>query len=127
VLNIMNETEFQAHSDSIQKEQDKVRQVVRDRMPEIEAKVKTTYEAYKKGELDSQMKSTPSGLKYIIHDPGEEGNKPAKGQQVSVHYYGILASDGKMFDSSFKVGQPYQFPVGMGQVIPGWDEGIMLL
>jgi FKBP-type peptidyl-prolyl cis-trans isomerase len=127
VLNIMNETEFQAHSDSIQAEQEKVRQVVRDRMPEIEAKTKATYDAYKKGELNSQIQTTASGLKYIIHTPGEEGTKPTKGQQVSVHYYGMLDSDGKMVDSSFKSGQPYQFPLGMGQVMPGWDEGIALL
>ncbi len=127
VLNIMNEAQFQAHSDSIQREQDKVKQVVRDRLPEIETKTKAIYDAYNKGELKSVIKTTDSGLKYIIHEPGDEGTKPAKGSQVSVHYYGMLAADGKMFDSSFKNGQPYQFPVGMGQVIPGWDEGISLL
>ncbi|MEO6132554.1 MAG: FKBP-type peptidyl-prolyl cis-trans isomerase, partial [Saprospiraceae bacterium] len=127
VLNIMNETDFQAHSDSISKEQDKVKQVVRDRMPEIEAKTKATYDAFKKGELKDQFKTTSSGLRYIIHEPGDEGTQPKKGEQVSVHYYGMLDSNGTMFDSSFKGGQPYQFPVGVGQVIPGWDEGIMLL
>ena len=73
------------------------------------------------------MQTTTSGLRYIIHEAGEEGTKPAKGDQVSVHYYGMLDADAKMFDTSFKAGQPYQFPLGMGQVIPGWDEGIMLL
>lgn len=127
VLNIMNETDFQAHSDSISKEQDKVKQVVRDRMPAVEAKAKATYASFKKGELKDQLKTTPSGLRYIIHEQGDQGTQPAKGQQVSVHYYGMLDSDGTMFDSSFKGGQAYQFPVGVGQVIPGWDEGIMLL
>lgn len=127
ITDVMNETEFQAHSDSVQQEQEKVRQIVRDRLPEIEAKVNATYEAYKKGQLDNLMQSTASGLRYIIHEPGEEGNKPVKGDQVTVHYYGMLAADGKMFESSFKNGQPYQFPVGTGQVIPGWDEGIVLL
>ena len=127
IINVMNETEFKAHSDSLQQEQEKVRQVVRDRMPEVEANAKATWEAYKKGQLKDQIQTTASGLKYIIHDPGEEGTKPAKGQQVSVHYYGMLDADGKMVDSSFKNGQPYQFPVGTGQVMPGWDEGIMLL
>ena len=126
IVDVMDETRFEAHSDSIQKEQEKVRQVVRDRLPEIEAFTKTTYDAYKKGELASKMQSTPSGLRYIVHQEGD-GAKPAKGDQVSVHYYGMLDADAKMFDTSFKGGQPYQFPLGMGQVIPGWDEGLLLL
>ena len=127
IVDVMDEAQFQAHSDSIQKEQEKVRQVVRDRLPEIEALTKTNWDAYKKGDLTSQMKSTPSGLRYIIHEVGDAGTMPKQGDQASVHYYGMLDADAKMFDSSFKSGQPYQFPLGVGQVIPGWDEGIQLL
>ena len=127
IVDIMDEAQFTAHSDSIQKEQEKVREVVRARLPEIEAFTKTTWDAYKKGDLASQMQTTASGLRYIIHEAGEEGTKPAKGDQVSVNYYGMLDADAKMFDTSWKGGQPYQFPLGMGQVIPGWDEGIQLL
>ena len=127
ITDVMSETEFQAHSDSITQVQEKEKQIIRDRLPEIEAKVNATYDAFKNNQLNDLMQSTPSGLKYIVHEPGEEGNKPAKGDQVTVHYYGMLAADGKMFDSSFKNGQPFQFPVGTGQVIPGWDEGIVLL
>jgi len=127
IVDVMDEERFKVHSDSIQKEQDKVRQVVRDRLPEIEALTKSNWDAYKKGELTSKMQSTPSGLRYIIHENGTDGTKPAKGDQVTVHYYGMLDADAKMFDTSFKAGQPYQFPLGMGQVIQGWDEGILLL
>lgn len=127
IVDVMDETRFEAYSDSIQQEQEKVRQVVRDRLPEVEAFAQATLNSYKKGELASQIKTTESGLKYVIHDAGQEGTKPAKGDQVSVHYYGMLEADGKMFDTSFKGGQPYQFPLGLGQVIPGWDEGILLL
>lgn len=58
----------------------------------------------------------------------EEGNgeKPEVGQFVSVHYTGKLL-DGTVFDSSVERGQPIQFPLGIGQVIPGWDEGIALM
>ena len=54
------------------------------------------------------------------------GDKPEKGQTVSVHYKGSLL-DGTVFDSSFKRNQPIDFALGVGQVIPGWDEGIALL
>ena len=45
---------------------------------------------------------------------------------MSVHYKGMFL-DGGVFDDSYKRGNPIEFPVGMGNVIPGWDEGILLL
>lgn len=72
-----------------------------------------------------QAQKTASGLYYIITQPGT-GPKPQQGQTVSVHYRGTLLS-GKEFDASHKRGQPIDFPIGTGQVIPGWDEGIALL
>jgi peptidylprolyl isomerase len=47
------------------------------------------------------------------------------GQQLAVNYVGVTYSDGKEFDSSWKTGQPAQFPVGVGQLIKGWDEGLV--
>lgn len=57
--------------------------------------------------------------------PGD-GQYPKKGQTVSVHYTGTL-QNGKEFDSSRKRGQPLDFKLGQGQVIKGWDEGIIQL
>ena len=68
---------------------------------------------------------TDSGLRYQIIQEGT-GVKAEKGQTVSVHYKGQLL-DGTVFDSSYKRNQPIDFPLGVGQVIPGWDEGIQLL
>ena len=68
---------------------------------------------------------TQSGLRYKILQSGE-GNKATKGANVSVHYKGQLL-DGTVFDSSYKRKQPLEFSVGVGQVIAGWDEGILLL
>ncbi|WP_341215953.1 peptidylprolyl isomerase [uncultured Wocania sp.] len=68
---------------------------------------------------------TDSGLRYQIIQEGK-GAKAEKGKTVSVHYKGQLA-DGTVFDSSYKRNQPLEFPVGVGQVIAGWDEGICLL
>lgn len=84
--------------------------------------------AAKAGELDklaAGFKSTDSGLRYQIIQKGS-GKMASKGQQVSVHYKGQLA-DGTVFDSSYKRNEPLQFQVGVGQVIAGWDEGILLL
>jgi len=67
---------------------------------------------------------TKSGLQYVIIKEGK-GESPKKGTKVKVHYTGKLA-DGKVFDSSEKK-EPIEFPLGIGQVIQGWDEGIMLL
>jgi peptidylprolyl isomerase len=47
------------------------------------------------------------------------------GQQLAVNYVGVTFKDGKEFDSSWKTGQPAQFPVGVGQLIKGWDEGLV--
>jgi peptidylprolyl isomerase len=66
--------------------------------------------------------TTDSGLKYYDLEEGT-GETPTPGQPVSVHYTGWL-EDGSMFDSSLTRGQPFQFVIGAGQVIPGWDEGV---
>jgi peptidylprolyl isomerase len=70
--------------------------------------------------------TTPSGLKIVMFEKHPENEMPKTGQMVSVHYSGYL-TNGEMFDSSVERGQPYPFPLGRGQVIKGWDEGIALL
>ncbi|MBA2527651.1 MAG: FKBP-type peptidyl-prolyl cis-trans isomerase [Pyrinomonadaceae bacterium] len=66
--------------------------------------------------------ATASGLKYIDMVDGT-GATPKKGQTLTVHYTGTL-ENGKKFDSSVDRGQPYEFRVGEGAVIKGWDEGL---
>lgn len=68
-------------------------------------------------------KVTDSGIYYTILEEGD-GASPTKGATVSVHYTGKFM-DGKVFDSSISRGEPIEFPVGMGHVIPGWDETIL--
>lgn len=67
-------------------------------------------------------KMTDSGLKYEDLQAGE-GDVAEAGCKVSVHYTGWL-TDGSKFDSSLDRNQPFQFNLGAGQVIKGWDEGV---
>jgi peptidylprolyl isomerase len=72
---------------------------------------------------DKNEVTTASGLKYVDEVVGT-GAAPQKGNNVSVHYVGTL-TDGKKFESSRDRNQPLGFKIGVGQVIRGWDEGIM--
>ena len=78
--------------------------------------IKTTYPAAQK---------TASGLYYVVDRQGE-GAQAVAGKTVSVHYSGKLI-DGREFDNSYSRNEPIEFKLGIGQVIPGWDEGIALM
>lgn len=77
--------------------------------------------------------TTPSGLQYVLTKPSNnpEAKSPTKGQLVSVHYTGYLADANgdpimtQKFDSSRDRNQPFEFAIGTGHVIKGWDEGVM--
>lgn len=69
-------------------------------------------------------KKTESGLAYKVLKEGEGGAKPTEASNVTVHYTGWETS-GEMFDSSVTRGEPTSFP--LGQVIPGWTEGLQLM
>ena len=71
----------------------------------------------------SNAVTTDSGLKYIVVNEGD-GASPQAGQNVTVHYTGTL-EDGSKFDSSRDRNRPFSFKIGVGQVIKGWDEGVM--
>jgi len=67
--------------------------------------------------------TTPSGLVYMDLMVGS-GPSPAPGKKVKVHYTGWL-ENGEKFDSSVDRDEPFVFKIGAGQVIQGWDEGVM--
>tara|TARA_B100000900_G_scaffold213235_1_gene180693 strand:- start:916 stop:1848 length:933 start_codon:yes stop_codon:yes gene_type:complete len=75
--------------------------------------------------LSKGFSKTSSGLMYKFENENKS-KKPVNGEQVKVHYKGMLI-DGTVFDSSYKRDQPIEFTLGIGQVIKGWDEGISLL
>ena len=53
-----------------------------------------------------------------------DGEEATKGRKVSVHYVGVAFSTGEEFDASWNRGRPFEFKLGQGQVIPGWDQGV---
>lgn len=69
--------------------------------------------------------TTASGLKYVDVVTGK-GASPTAGKTVKVHYTGTL-ENGKKFDSSVDRNEPFSFTIGVGQVIKGWDEGVMTM
>lgn len=76
---------------------------------------------------DNNIVATPTstGLYYVKTKEGN-GEKPHVGTMVKMHYTGKLL-DGTVFDSSVSRNEPFQFVLGIGQVIPGWDEGVQLM
>lgn len=68
---------------------------------------------------------TKSGLWFVVEQAGT-GAQAVAGKTVAVHYSGKL-DNGQEFDNSYKRSQPIEFKLGVGQVIPGWDEGIALM
>ncbi|CAK1366989.1 FK506-binding protein 2 [Cercospora beticola] len=68
----------------------------------------------------------PSGLVVQILSGPESCDRPTRSKDtVSVHYRGTLQSNGKLFDESYKRGEPFEFTLGVGQVIEGWDKGLL--
>lgn len=99
----------------------------RERQQAMQAMIEESNEALEEFIKTNGITAKPSasGLYYIEHRKGP-GQTPRAGQAVRVHYKGTLL-DGTKFDSSYDRGQPFEFTLGMGQVIKGWDEGIALM
>jgi FKBP-type peptidyl-prolyl cis-trans isomerase FkpA len=80
----------------------------------------------KSGLLDKKITSLASGLRILVEEPGN-GPKVKQGEALQCHYFGFLAENGKSFDNSFERRKPLAFPAGVGQMIAGFDEGVMQL
>jgi len=92
-------------------------------------------EKQEESSMASKIQSTDSGLQFIILESASDpqAQSPNKGQNTVVHYTGWLYDEnapehkGKQFDSSVERGRPFIFPLGIGRVIKGWDEGVGMM
>lgn len=108
----------------LQAEAEAKKAVVVARAGEIKNLVQSSLTDYKAGKLGTKLQKSASGLEYLILEKGT-GAPIQMGEAIATHYYGVLKSDGMVFDNSFERGESVPFTVG--QLIPGFNEGMMLL
>jgi FKBP-type peptidyl-prolyl cis-trans isomerase FkpA len=127
LFEIKTPEQYQVFQEEEQRKQKEAIAAMKEREMEVKEFVANIYGDYKSGKLDNEIISTTTGLKYIVHETGAVGKKASAGQGIEAHYYGILGSDGSMFDNSWRSGRTFTFPLGRRGVIAGWDEGFALL
>jgi FKBP-type peptidyl-prolyl cis-trans isomerase FkpA len=91
---------------------------------EVAALIKTTMDDYQANKLGDKLQKASSGLEYVILDKGA-GAAIKDGDKIPTNYYGVLKSNGTMFDNSFDRGGAAPFTVG--GLVPGFNEGMKLL
>lgn len=126
ITEIVSEEDFTARQAAKQAEAEEKAKAIRALEPERLEFAAGVVKDYRAGKLDGQIKTTESGLKYLIHEEGT-GPQAEAGKGVVVQYIGQLATNGNVFDQSFGRGSGIPFQLGTGRVIRGWDEGIALL
>jgi FKBP-type peptidyl-prolyl cis-trans isomerase FkpA len=105
-------------------QEEKEMEVVKGRGVAVGALTSKTLADYKANKLGPTLKKTASGLEYVVLEQGS-GAAIKDGDMIETHYYGVLKSDGTMFDNSFERGASIPFEVGI--LVPGFNEGMKLL
>jgi len=120
VKKIQSDSERKAELEAERLEAEAQAEVLKERESEVAGMIKTTLAGYKSGKLKAEAKD---GLEIIIHEEGT-GKVVEAGMRMEMQYYGVLKSNGAVFDNSFKRGRGFTFTLGRGEVIEGWDKGI---
>ena len=124
IQSIKSNAEYEVILQEKQEEAEKAAEIVQARLPEIESLVQETVAKYASNSLDDIV-TLDSGLKILTIEEGD-GEAPEQLENVKVLYYGTLV-DGTRFDDAFSRGSSFDFPLGAGRVIKGWDEGLAQL
>jgi len=126
------EEEIRRKEELVRKEEAKLRRQEEEKAQESQRRAEEEEEEYKNGEDEyyyyedyaPESSCEPGDLKMqVTHSPGRCGKIARAGDQLTMHYTGKLSS-GRKFDSSVDRNKPFQFTLGVGQVIAGWDEGL---
>lgn len=117
--------EYEAHMANLRAEKSAQAELLKEQEAKVEKLTRAVLAQYQQGALDNMIRRTASGLKYLTIQEGE-GPVLEAGQYVSTSYF-LMLPDGSSPDNSFKRGQPFEFQLGQGMVIRGWDEGLQLL
>ncbi|WP_291722051.1 FKBP-type peptidyl-prolyl cis-trans isomerase [Bernardetia sp.] len=132
-----NTEEYEEVQQQIQKIQMRRQQEYMEKMQEEQAEIQRQSDSITKLQVEyientffvekgiKEYKKTESGLFYTVDKQGKQNIE--EGDKVRVHYKGTLLKTGEKFDSSYDRGEPIELPIGVGQVIKGWDEGIPLI
>ena len=125
MVDIQTHVEFMQAENERTQQMEKLKEDLSAQQEEVADRLANTARQYLAGDLDGQIQTSVSGLKYIIHDQGS-GEKPNRGQRVYVNFSGAL-TNGQIFDNSYERGLPFGFVLGANSVVRGWDEGISML
>lgn len=125
VIDVLTKEQFEAEMDAASEIENQKMAEVRARETEVADLVSDILSRYNQRQL-TDLQDIDGGTRIFIIEEGT-GELFSPGDVAGVHYYGVLKSNGTMFDNSFKRGQIFRFQVGVGQVIPGWDAGLMQL
>lgn len=120
MLDIKTPEEFQQLQKEKQKDFEERKKSLQSRGPEAEKLLFADLERYRAGTLKDHLIETESGLKVFFHKK-TDAHKPKTGDKVSVNYVGSLMS-GQVFNNSFNSGVPFEFVMGEGRVIEGWES-----
>ena len=115
----------EVEKEAAKEEEETQKKMIETKTEALKAEKKEMEKEAKESAMKADTITTESGLKYIDLKVGT-GPSPKKGDMVTVHYVGTL-TNGRKFDSSVDRGEPYQFRIGEGRVIDGWDEGVMTM
>jgi FKBP-type peptidyl-prolyl cis-trans isomerase FkpA len=123
LVRAQSKEDYEAEQEKIRQEAAAQAELLKARELEVKDFVAEVNASIKNGSADIQ--DAEQGLKYIMHEEGT-GVQPKVGDKVQVLYYGTL-DNGDMFDNAFSRGKEFEFTIGRGMVIKGWDLGIPLL